>query len=72
MLFGWSTFFLCFFEHLLFSFDDPSLLLQEYQKRNIFVLWSIYFWLMNGMFYVTPHVEVSMYMWVFVISIMEA
>jgi hypothetical protein len=35
-------------------------------------LWSIYFWWMDGMSCVTPDVEVRMYMWVYVISIMEA
>jgi hypothetical protein len=53
-------------------FNDPSLLLQDYKKRNLFGLWSIYFWWMNGMFCVTPGVGVSMYMWVYMISIMEA
>jgi hypothetical protein len=62
MLFIWSTF---------FSIDDPSLLLQEYKNRNLFELWSIYFWWMDGMFCVTPDVGISMYMWVYVISIME-
>jgi hypothetical protein len=55
-------------EHILFSMTP--LLLQE--KRNLFGLWSIYFWWMDGMFCVTPGVGVSMYMWVYVISIMEA
>jgi hypothetical protein len=58
-------------EHILF-FDDPSLLLQDYRKRNLFGLRSISFWWMDGMFCVTPGVGVSMYMWVYVISIMEA
>jgi hypothetical protein len=35
-------------------------------------LLSAYFWWMDGMFCVTPGVAVSMYMWVYVISIMEA
>jgi hypothetical protein len=39
--------------------------MQDYKKRNLFGLWSIYFC-------VTPGVEVSMYMWMYVISIMEA
>jgi hypothetical protein len=60
-------------EHILFFlFDDPSLLLQDHNKRNLFELWSIYFWWMDGMFCVTPGVGVSMYMWVYVVSIMEA
>jgi hypothetical protein len=46
-------------EHILF-FNDPILLLQEYKKRNLFELWSIYFWWMDGMFSVTPGVGVSM------------
>jgi hypothetical protein len=49
-----------------------SLLFKEYKKRNLFELWSIYFWWMDDMFCVTPGVGVSMYMWVYVISIMEA
>jgi hypothetical protein len=53
-------------------FDDLSLLLQDHKKRNLFELWSIYFWWMDGMFCVTPGVGVSMCMWVYVISIMEA
>jgi hypothetical protein len=35
-------------------------------------LWSIYFWWVDGTFCVTPGVEVSLYMWVYVISIMGA
>jgi hypothetical protein len=71
MLFDWSIF-LCFLSiYYLFSYD-PSLLLQDYKKRNLFELWSISFWWMDGMFCVTPGVGVSMYMWVYVISIMEA
>jgi hypothetical protein len=53
-------------------FNDPSLLLQDYKKINLLELWSIYFRWMVGMFCVTPSVGVSMYMWVYVISIMEA
>jgi hypothetical protein len=60
MLFDWSTFFLCFLS-IYFFFNDPSLLLQEYKKRNLFELWSIYFWWMDGMFCITPGVGVSMY-----------
>jgi hypothetical protein len=52
-------------------FDDPSLLLQDYE-RNLFELWSIYFWWIDGMFCVTPDVGVRMYMWVYMILIMEA
>jgi hypothetical protein len=66
------TFFLCFLSIYSFPFfDDPSILLQDYKKRNVFDLWSIYFWWKDGMFCVTPGVGVSMYMWVYVISIME-
>jgi hypothetical protein len=57
---------------IYFFFDNLYLLLQDYKKRNLFELWSNYFWWMAGMFYVTPSVGVSMYMWVYVISIMEA
>jgi hypothetical protein len=42
MLFDWSIFFSMLLEHILFS-DDPSLLLQDYKKRQLFGLWSIYF-----------------------------
>jgi hypothetical protein len=71
MLFDWSTFF--FYASWAYTlFYDPSLLLQDYKKRNLFELWSIYFWWVDGMFCVTPGVGVSMYMWVYVISIMEA
>jgi hypothetical protein len=58
-------------EHIFF-FNDPSLLPQDYKKRNLFETWSTYFWWMDGMFCVTPDVGVSMYMSVYVISIMEA
>jgi hypothetical protein len=61
VLFNWSTFFSMLLEHILsFLFNDPSLLLQEYKKRNLFELWSIYFLWMDGMFCVTPGVGVSM------------
>jgi hypothetical protein len=70
MLFDWSIFFLCFFS--INFFYDPSLLLQDYKKRNLFELWSIYFWWMDGMFFITPDVGVSMNIWVYVILIMEA
>jgi hypothetical protein len=73
MLFDLSTFFLCFLSmYFFFSFDNPSLLLQENQKRNLFELCIIFFWWMDDMFCVTPRVEVSLYMWVYVISIMKA
>jgi hypothetical protein len=71
MLFDWSTFLYASWAYTLF-FYDPSLLLQDYKKRNLFELWSIYFWWMDGMFCVTLGVGVSMYMWVYMISIMEA
>jgi hypothetical protein len=41
MLFDWSTFFLCFLSIYF---------LQYYKKRNLFELWSIYFWWMDDMF----------------------
>jgi hypothetical protein len=47
-------------EHIPF-FNDPSLLLQDYKKRNLFGLWSIYFWWMDGMFCITPSEGVNMY-----------
>jgi hypothetical protein len=50
----------------------PLSFLQDHKMRNLFELWSIYFWWTDGMFCVTPSVGVSMYMWVYVISIMEA
>jgi hypothetical protein len=58
-------------EDIIF-FNDPSLLLQYYKKRNLFGLWSFYFWWMDDMFCVTTGVGISMYMWAYVISIMEA
>jgi hypothetical protein len=70
MLFDWSKFFMLF-EHIPF-FNDPSLLLKDYKKRNLFELRSIYFWWMDDMFCLTPGVGISMYMSVYVISIMEA
>jgi hypothetical protein len=42
------------------------------ETRNLFGTWSTYFWWMDGMFCVTPGVGVSMYMWVYMILIMEA
>jgi hypothetical protein len=50
----------------------PLSFLQEYKKRNLFGLWSIYIWWMDDMFCVTHGVGVSMYMLVYVISIMGA
>jgi hypothetical protein len=66
-----AHFFLCFLI-IYFFFYDPSLLLQDYKKWNLFELWSICFWWMDGMFCVTPGVWVSIYMWVYVISVMGA
>jgi hypothetical protein len=68
------TFFLCFFEHLFFLFLSLFSLthFSFCNKRNLFGTWSTYFWWMDGMFCVTPGVWVSMYIWVYVISIMEA
>jgi hypothetical protein len=43
----------------------------KYTRKEISLeLWSIYFWWVDGMFCVTPSVEVSLYMWVYVILIM--
>jgi hypothetical protein len=66
-----AHFFLCFLSIYIF-FNDPSLLLHKYNKRNLFELWSIYFWWVDGMFCVAPGVGVSKYMWVYVISIMKS
>jgi hypothetical protein len=65
-----AHFFSMHLEHILFY--DPSLLLQDYKKRNLFENWSIYFWWVEGMLCVTPNVGVSIYVWVYMISIMEA
>jgi hypothetical protein len=62
--------FLCFLT-IYYFFYDPSLLSQEYKMKNLFKLWSIYFWWMDDMFCINPGVGVSMCMWVYVISIME-
>jgi hypothetical protein len=73
MLFDWSTFFSMFLEHILsLFFQWPLSPFARLQEENLFGTWSIYFWWMDGMFYVTPGVGVSLYMWVYVISIMEA
>jgi hypothetical protein len=61
--------FLSFFEHSLFFSMTPF---SFCKKRNLFGTWSTYFRWMDGMFCVTPGVGVSMYMWVYMISIMEA
>jgi hypothetical protein len=72
MLFDWSTFvFSMLLEHILF-FNDPSLLLQEYKKRNLSGHWSVYFWWLDGMFCVTLGIGVSLYMGVYVLSIVGA
>jgi hypothetical protein len=66
------------FSMLLWAFIFPLSLffsmtsLSFCNKRNLFGTWSSYFWWMDGMFCVTPGVGVSMYMWMYVISIMEA
>jgi hypothetical protein len=71
MLYDWSTFFSMLLEHILFCqwLLSPFARIQEEKS-----LWtrSIYFWWMDDMFCVIPGVGVSMYMWVYVISIMEA
>jgi hypothetical protein len=72
MLFDWSTYFLCFLSvYSLFSMTPLSFC--KIMKREVSLeLWSIYFWWMYCMFCVTPGVVVSLYMWVYVILIMEA
>jgi hypothetical protein len=71
-----GEFFSMLLEHILLLFFffsmAPLSFLQDHKKRNLFGLWSIYFWWMDGMFCVTPSVGVSTYMWVYAISIMEA
>jgi hypothetical protein len=58
------------FEHILFSMTPFSFC--KHTTREISLeLWSIYFWWVDGMFCVTPGVEVSLYLWVYVISIWE-
>jgi hypothetical protein len=64
--------FFCSFWAYTLCFLMTPLLLQEYKKRNPFWLWSVYLWWIDGMFCVTPGVGVSMYMGVYVISIMGA
>jgi hypothetical protein len=64
-------------EHILFSFLfsmtlSPCARIQEEKYLWNFGVFIIYFWWMNGMFCVTPSVKVSLYMWVYVISITEA
>jgi hypothetical protein len=52
-------FFRMLLKHILFFFNDRSLLSQDYKKKNLFGPWSIYFWWMDGMFCVIPGVGVS-------------
>jgi hypothetical protein len=60
-------------EHILFSLYDPSLLLQDYKKRNLFGTLEYLFLVDGWHVYITPGVGgVSMYICVYVISIMEA
>jgi hypothetical protein len=68
------SFFLFFLlEHILFSLYDPSLLLQDYKKRNLFGTLEYLFLVDGWHVYITPGVGgVSMYICVYVISIMEA
>jgi hypothetical protein len=54
------------FEHTLF-FNDPSLLFQEYKKRNLFGTLEYLFLVDERLVCVTPDVEVCMYMWVYTI-----
>jgi hypothetical protein len=58
-------------EHLLFSMT-PLSFCKNTRREISLELWRIYFWWMDGIFCVTPGVGVSMYMCVYVISIMEA
>jgi hypothetical protein len=68
MLFDWSTFFLCFLEHKCFLYD-PSLLLQEEKS-----LWNLEYLFLVGGWHVLCNswCKSSIYMWVYVISIMGA
>ena len=71
MLFDWSTFFYASLR-IFFLLMTPLSFCKITRREISLELWSIYFWWMDGMFCVTPGVEVSLYMWVYVISIMEA
>jgi hypothetical protein len=75
MLFDWGTYiyiFLCFLS-IYFFFSMTPLSFCKNRRREISLeLWSIYFWWEDGMFCVTPGVEVSLHMWVYVILIMGA
>jgi hypothetical protein len=77
MLFDYSTYiFYILFEHILFFFFffsmTPLAFCKNTRREISLELWRIYFWWVDGMFCVTPDVQVSMCMWVYVISIMEA
>jgi hypothetical protein len=68
----WSTY-ICFYSFWAYTFfSDLYLLLQEYKKRNL--LETLEYLLLVGGWHVlrNPGVEVSLYMWVYVISIMGA
>jgi hypothetical protein len=56
----------------MFICKGPPSPFARVQEEKSVGLRSIYFWWMDGMFRVTPYVGVRMYMWVYVISIMEA
>jgi hypothetical protein len=60
-------------KHILFFFSMTPLSFCKITRRETsWTLQFLFFWWMDGMICVTPGVEVSMYMWVYVISIMEA
>jgi hypothetical protein len=59
------------FEHILFSMTPLSFFKNTRIEISL-ELWSIYFWWVDGMFWVTPGVEVSLYMWAYMILIMGA
>jgi hypothetical protein len=64
-----AHFFLLLWAFFLFFSMTP---ISFCKKRNLFGTWSTYFWWMDDMFCVTIGVGVRMYMWVFVIPIIEA
>jgi hypothetical protein len=72
-LIGAHIFFLCFLSIYFSFFSMTHLDFCKNTRREISLeLWSIYFWWVDGIFCVTPGVEGSMCMWVYVISITGA
>jgi hypothetical protein len=66
-----AHFFSMLLKHIpLFSMTPLSFC--KITRRVISLDFGVFFWWMDGIFCVTPGVGVSMYMWVYVISIMEA